>query len=148
MSDSNSKVPTTNHKVGAGRGNKAEFDDDLIFDLAKHGCTYEEIAEITKCNKATLVRNKRDLIAEGHSIMKKSLRRKQLEVALNDGNATMLIWLGKQELGQKDTHQMEHTGKDGEELVFNFNIGEPPLIAVTPVKILTDQSEDDNNGEN
>jgi len=31
-----------------------------------------------------------------------SLRRKQVESALQHGNTTMLIWLGKQRLGQRN----------------------------------------------
>jgi len=40
---------------------------------------------------------------------KVSLRRKQMQVAL-DGNPTMLIWLGKQYMDQKDKHDVEHSG--------------------------------------
>lgn len=38
---------------------------------------------------------------KGFADLKKSLRRKQIERA-ESGNATMLIWLGKQLLGQRD----------------------------------------------
>lgn len=41
-----------------------------------------------------------------------SLRRKQFELALA-GDKTMLIWLGKQYLGQSDKSTTELTGKDG-----------------------------------
>ena len=52
-----------------------------------------------------------------------AVRRKQLQVA-ESGNPSMLIWLGKQWLGQKDKHEAELTGgeikvvisKDDEEL--------------------------------
>ena len=40
---------------------------------------------------------------------KASLRRRQMKLA-EDGNATMLIWLGKQLLKQKDQIETEHTG--------------------------------------
>lgn len=40
-----------------------------------------------------------------------SLRRHQLRLA--EKNAAMAIWLGKQLLGQKDTHRLEHSGRDG-----------------------------------
>lgn len=39
-----------------------------------------------------------------------SLRRKQIDVALA-GNPTMLIWLGKQLLGQRDKQDIEHSGE-------------------------------------
>jgi hypothetical protein len=41
-----------------------------------------------------------------------SLRRLQYAAA-QAGNPTMLIWLGKQVLGQRDKHDVETTGKDG-----------------------------------
>jgi hypothetical protein len=40
---------------------------------------------------------------------KVSIRRKQMQMAL-DGNVTMLIWLGKQYLEQKDKQDIEHSG--------------------------------------
>jgi len=40
---------------------------------------------------------------------KVSLRRKQMQVALG-GNPTMLIWLGKQYMDQKDKQEIEHSG--------------------------------------
>ena len=40
-----------------------------------------------------------------------ALRRKQREVALS-GNTTMLIWLGKQWLGQKETVEVESPADD------------------------------------
>jgi len=46
---------------------------------------------------------------------KQSLRRKQFEAAIK-GNVTMMIWLGKQNLGQSDKQEL--TGKDGGPLEF------------------------------
>jgi hypothetical protein len=43
---------------------------------------------------------------------KSSLRRAQFKSAI-DGNATMLIWMGKQLLGQRDKLDHEVSGKDG-----------------------------------
>lgn len=40
---------------------------------------------------------------------KRSLRRKQYKTAVNDGNPTMLIWLGKQWLGQTDKKELDVT---------------------------------------
>lgn len=38
--------------------------------------------------------------------MKMSLKRKQYDVAM-DGSVPLLIWLGKQYLGQKDNHELD-----------------------------------------
>ena len=45
-----------------------------------------------------------------------SLRRMQYAAA-QAGNPTMLIWLGKQHLEQKDQSRQEVTGKDGAPLI-------------------------------
>ena len=49
-----------------------------------------------------------------------SLRRKQWELAMS-GNATMLIWLGKQYLGQNDRH--EQSGPDGGPIEVSYGAG-------------------------
>jgi hypothetical protein len=41
-----------------------------------------------------------------------SLRRMQIKAA-SEGNITMLIWLGKQLLGQRDKNETEHSGTIG-----------------------------------
>jgi ferredoxin-NADP reductase len=45
----------------------------------------------------------------GRATGRMSLRRQQLKIA-NEGNPTMLIWLGKQLLGQRDLQAMEVSG--------------------------------------
>lgn len=60
-----------------------------------------EIGSIVECSVDTLERNFADVIKKGRERGKSSLRRKQFEMAMN-GNVTMLIWLGKQHLGQTE----------------------------------------------
>jgi hypothetical protein len=50
---------------------------------------------------------------EGRARLCQSLKRKQVELA-DAGNVTMLIWPGKQYLGQRDCWLHEVTGKDGQ----------------------------------
>lgn len=52
----------------------------------------------------------RDVFARGRADGKISLRRAQWQAALA-GSAAMMIWLGKQELGQAE--KLEHTGAKG-----------------------------------
>jgi hypothetical protein len=40
-----------------------------------------------------------------------SLRRKQYQAAMESGDKTLLIWLGKQWLGQTDKQEIEHSGQ-------------------------------------
>lgn len=73
-----------------------------VFKLASIGCKDREIADWFGIDNNTLRYNFSVELVKGRESLKQSLRRTQLGVALN-GNATMLIWLGKQYLGQSDT---------------------------------------------
>lgn len=77
--------------------------------LAAIGCTNEEIASVLGCSHDTIVRRFKAVLAEGRLQGKASLRKKQFELALA-GNTTMLIWLGKQVLGQTDKQEILQTG--------------------------------------
>ena len=78
-----------------------EIDERLVVSLARIGCTWDEIAAVTGISRATLARRCKKIIQDGHEEMRTSLRRWQYLKA-KDGNVAMLIWLGKQYLGQKD----------------------------------------------
>lgn len=92
--------------VKAPRGGRAEVDLSVLRGLAKIGCTIEEAAIALGVAETTL----RDRLSEeeykrawdegvvGRNV---KLRRMQVEQAEN-GNTTMLIWLGKVLLGQKE----------------------------------------------
>lgn len=86
-----------------------EINEEQVTRLAAIGCTNEEIASVVGCSHDTLVRRFKELLAEGRLQGKASLRRKQFELALS-GNTTMLIWLGKQVLGQADKQEILQTG--------------------------------------
>ena len=81
---------------------KKEVDEELLFKLAQIHCTMREMSDIVGVSIDTLKRRYADLIDKGKSEGKMRLRRKQVEVAMS-GNHTMLIWLGKQMLGQSDS---------------------------------------------
>lgn len=85
-----------------GRPRK-QIDTALVQKLAEMGCTLAEIAAFpgVDCDKSTLSRRFATVIDKGRSIGNISIRRKQFEVAMA-GNVAMLIWLGKQWLGQAD----------------------------------------------
>jgi hypothetical protein len=93
----------------AGRP-KLEIDGALVEKLAGIGCPNKEIAAIVGCSVDTLDRHFADIIAKGRENGKTRLRKKQIEVALA-GNVTMLIFLGKNMLGQAD--KQEISGPDG-----------------------------------
>ena len=69
--------------------------------LAQIGCKDKEIADWFGIDSNTLRYNFSVELLKGRESLKHSLRRAQISVALN-GNPTLLIWLGKQMLGQSD----------------------------------------------
>jgi hypothetical protein len=86
-------------------------DTEKLFDLASKGLTNAEIAAKLECSPDTIERNYPEELAEGRNVARAMLRSKQFELAIA-GNVTMLIWLGKNMLGQSD--KTEVTGKNGE----------------------------------
>lgn len=77
-------------------------DPDRIYDMALHGCKDTEIAGSLGIDDVTLRRNFGDILIKARENMKDRLRRAQMRVAIETGNPTMLIWLGKNELKQSD----------------------------------------------
>lgn len=78
--------------------------------MAGRGATTEEIAAKLGCSKDTLERRFAAALQKGRMDCTMSLRGKQYELAM-DGNATMLVWLGKQLLGQMDKTDITSDGK-------------------------------------
>jgi hypothetical protein len=99
----NPKMGTiTKEGIVVGRGaNQRVVPTDEIFKLAKLGCTLEEMADWFEVNRETLKYNFKSVIDRGRAETKQTLRRAQIQLALG-GNASMLIWLGKNMLGQSD----------------------------------------------
>lgn len=75
-----------------------------VEDLAAIGCNNKEISDWFGIDDSTLSYNFKQELEKGRANLKQSLRRAQLKLALT-GNAVMLIWLGKNILGQTDTPQ-------------------------------------------
>jgi hypothetical protein len=95
------------------------IDPRQVEELARIGCTEEDMAAVLGVSVDTLQRRKRaraefrGAIEKGRASLRNSLRRLQVKKAL-EGNTTMLIWLGKQYLGQRDRQETELTGRGGE----------------------------------
>lgn len=97
-------------REGAGRKH-IELDARKIEKLAAIYCSDEEIAFVLGCSSRTLRKLKkhkdyREAIARGRATGRTRLRRVQMQQALR-GNTTMLIWLGKSILGQKEYEQRD-----------------------------------------
>lgn len=93
-----------------GRPRK-QVDEPTLEQMASMGCTTAEMAETLGVSPDTLERNYAASIKRGAALRNYSLRRRQLELAM-EGNPTMLIWLGKQLLGQRDKAPPEDELKD------------------------------------
>lgn len=94
-------VEVYGYEVGRGR-RKRVIQPDQVYELAAIGCNDREIARFFDMDENTLRYNFADIMEKGREDLKHSLRRAQIKLALS-GNAVMLIWLGKNILGQQET---------------------------------------------
>ena len=93
------KTPKDKTKVGRP---KLNIDGDKISKWISYGATVREIADVENCSEDHIHTVFREKITKGKFERNIRLRKAQIELALS-GNCSMLIWLGKQYLGQKDT---------------------------------------------
>ena len=93
-------VETTITGIAVGRDKKV-IPPQEVYKLAAIGCKNQEIADWFGVDENTLTYNFSEQITKGRENLKLSLRKAQISLALN-GNAVMLIWLGKNILGQSD----------------------------------------------
>ena len=93
-------------KNKAGRP-KLALNEEQVYKLASLNVTVKDMANVLGCSKRALENNYLDVINEGRANLRTSILRKQYEVGITDGNVTMLIWMGKQHLGQADKKTVE-----------------------------------------
>lgn len=87
--------------IAVGRDKKV-IPPEEVYKLAQLGCKDSEICDWFGIDDSTLKYNFKQELVKGRESLKHSLRRAQIQLALS-GNAVMLIWLGKNILGQKET---------------------------------------------
>lgn len=101
---------------------KIDIDYALVEELARIQCTDVEIHTVLGISSNTFLSRKQndkqlqEALARGRVDGKKSVRRKQYEVAMK-GSVTMLIWLGKQWLGQLDEPLQENDNESLNNLI-------------------------------
>ena len=95
-------------KKSVGRPKKYSLDTKQVEQLAGFGCTDTEIASFFDMSRTTLERNYEHYITKGRESGKIRLRQYQWASA-KKGNVAMLIWLGKQMLGQADKQEITTT---------------------------------------
>ena len=105
-------------KKNKGGRPKKELNYKLIENLAMIQCTQDEIASCLDVNVKTLRADEKflDLYKKGQEQGKMSLRRWQYRAA-EKGNSAILIWLGKQYLGQTDKIETKNDIEDLRPLV-------------------------------
>jgi hypothetical protein len=91
---------------------KAEIDAAMVLKMAQWGAKTVEIADFFNVSVDTIDNRFSEILEKGRSELKMSLRQWQLTAAKN-GNATMLVWLGKQMLGQKDNLEISNAAGEG-----------------------------------
>lgn len=85
-----------------GRGDtKRIVPEEEVAKLASYHCTEREIADFFDLPLQTLKDNFQNIIDKNRMLTKHKLRKAQIDLALR-GDKTMLIWLGKNILGQSD----------------------------------------------
>jgi hypothetical protein len=110
---------------GPGRP-RIEIDLVMLEALSQLGATNYELALHFGVSERTIDARRaeepefREAMERGFANGNISLRRKQMALAAA-GNVTMLIWLGKQRLGQKDRVSQEHSGSIEQALVVELS---------------------------
>tara|TARA_R110002096_G_C14309265_1_gene699296 strand:- start:320 stop:631 length:312 start_codon:yes stop_codon:yes gene_type:complete len=99
-----------------GRPKKHKIDVVKVEQLASFGCTNTEIASFFDVNESIIRRSYAEYLTKGRDKGKIRLRQMQWKSA-EKGNVVMLIWLGKQVLGQSDTPEIME-----DELVKGFDL--------------------------
>ena len=83
------------------RPTKYNIKGEEVQKLSKFGMTNIEIADFFGCDESLIRKSYSEYLTKGRAEMKLRLRQLQWKSA-EKGNAVMLIWLGKQMLGQSD----------------------------------------------
>ena len=90
------------------RPKKYNIDTEQVEKLAGLGCTNTEIASFFDVGEHVIRKSYAEFLEKGRDKGKIRLRQWQMKAA-ERGNVAMLIWLGKQMLGQSDKQEITTT---------------------------------------
>lgn len=85
---------------------KYDIDERVVRAMSLVGGTYPEMAAFFGCSEEVLKKRYAHIIRESRASRTMRIRQAQYITAVEEHNPTMLIWLGKQELGQFDESRM------------------------------------------
>ena len=88
------------------RPKKYDIENDQVEKLASFGCTDTEIASFFGCDRSLITKSYSQFLTKGRDKGKIRLRQMQWKAA-DKGNVSMLIWLGKQILGQTEKSEVK-----------------------------------------
>ena len=91
------------------RKRKSRVDREKVEMLSSFGCTIMEIAKFFLVDESLIRRDYKDELRRGKEQMKLRLRQLQWKYA-EQGNTSLLIFLGKNYLNQTDKQQVDMTG--------------------------------------
>jgi hypothetical protein len=105
---------------------KADSIEGKIEEMASYSLSVEEIASLLEMTRDAIYKSPlySTALKKGQQNCNASLRRRQYLEAMN-GNVTMLIWLGKQRLQQKD--KVEMGGPDGKPIPVTLEAAQSAL---------------------
>lgn len=83
-----------------------DIDERVVRAMALVGGTYPEIAAFFDCSDQVIKRRYGHVVEEARASRKMRLRQAQYITAVEEHNPQMLVWLGKQELGQFDESRL------------------------------------------
>ena len=98
------------------RPKKYDIDTEEVQKLAKYGMTNVEIADFFGCDESLIRKSYSEYLTKGRAKMKLRLRQLQWKSA-EKGSAAMLIFLGKNILGQADIP----VGEDSQPLTWSID---------------------------
>lgn len=109
-----------------------EIDAGIVLRMAEIGATVGHIAYALDTTEDTLHDHFRRELDAGRSNGDVSILKKQYEKAM-EGSVPMLIWLGKQRLGQTDKQAIENTFEDFEVIIGVNNKDRQPAASAGPI---------------
>ena len=87
-----------------------DIDPEVVGQMAFDGAKNSEIAAVLGVDDKTIANKFSTILTKKRSARRAALRKKQTDIALR-GSVPILIWLGKQELEQREPKQdVEHSG--------------------------------------
>jgi len=107
---------------------KAQIDHAMFEGMCKIHCTKPEMEAILGLDEKTISVWCKDHYGHDFSVIykkfadggKMSLRRAQWQSATVDRVPSMMVWLGKQILGQTDKPEVEHEKEEAPQIFINF----------------------------